>query len=298
MQHPPAFLTNILFVISSMHVDFITIYWLLKWVYANWLLFKEEDDARAAVEGAGAGWSAKWLTTSGVAGEWDWKTFSKNGMLDELSLSGRDDVRSVTSGESVRSTGGLEGPVPTGVPVGEVGQAMPTSGSSIRQRVPSTPAGRNTQAASASTSRTTHSTASRRPVGPGTSMGITVPPSSSRTKPVPIPASSSRYPISPRNQRQGSHSPATTLSPDPHLHPTAPAPPASALCMYQIAHRYAIPALASLALEHMMSTITPQSSFPLLLATTVFDELHSLVEVSLMTVTCFSTYDEPLIYLA
>jgi hypothetical protein len=49
--------------------------------------------------------------------------------------------------------------------------------------------------------------------------------------------------------------------------------------MYQVAHRYAMPGLASLALEHMMSTITPQSSFPLLLATSVWVELRSLVEV-------------------
>lgn len=40
-----------------------------------------------------------------------------------------------------------------------------------------------------------------------------------------------------------------------------------------------MPGLASLALEHMMSTITPQSSFALLLATAVWDDLRSLVEV-------------------
>jgi len=41
-----------------------------------------------------------------------------------------------------------------------------------------------------------------------------------------------------------------------------------------------MPNLAALALEHIMSTITPQSSFALLLATSSWDELHSLVEVS------------------
>jgi len=39
-----------------------------------------------------------------------------------------------------------------------------------------------------------------------------------------------------------------------------------------------MPALATLALEHMMNTITPQSSFALLLATSVWDELRMLVE--------------------
>ena len=39
-----------------------------------------------------------------------------------------------------------------------------------------------------------------------------------------------------------------------------------------------MPGLAALALEHIMSTITPKSSFPLLLASAVWDELHGLVE--------------------
>jgi hypothetical protein len=40
-----------------------------------------------------------------------------------------------------------------------------------------------------------------------------------------------------------------------------------------------MPHLAALALEHIMSTITPQSSFALLLATSLWEELHGLVEV-------------------
>lgn len=39
-----------------------------------------------------------------------------------------------------------------------------------------------------------------------------------------------------------------------------------------------MPGLATLALEHIMSTITPKTSFPLLLASAVWDELHALVE--------------------
>ena len=65
------------------------------------------------------------------------------------------------------------------------------------------------------------------------------------------------------------------------MHPTPPPQPASALSMYQIAHRYAMPGLGALALEHIVSTITPQSSFPVLLASSTWDELHSLIEVGL-----------------
>jgi hypothetical protein len=52
------------------------------------------------------------------------------------------------------------------------------------------------------------------------------------------------------------------------------------LSMYQVAHRYTMPGLANLALEHMLTTITPQTSFALLLATTTWEELHTLVQVS------------------
>ena len=48
--------------------------------------------------------------------------------------------------------------------------------------------------------------------------------------------------------------------------------------MYQVAHRYAMPALAALAQEHMMNTLTPRGSFALLLATAVWEELHALVQ--------------------
>lgn len=50
--------------------DFVTVYWLLKWVYGNWLLFKEEDDPRDAVTSMGGGWSAKWLAHDG-RNEWE-----------------------------------------------------------------------------------------------------------------------------------------------------------------------------------------------------------------------------------
>ncbi|KAI0068720.1 hypothetical protein BV25DRAFT_1791142 [Artomyces pyxidatus] len=264
--------------------DFITIYWLLKWVYANWLLFTEVDDPRAAVEGVGAGWSARWLNARGIAGEWDWKTFNKAGHPEEPSTGGRDEVRSATSGESVHSA--VEGRRNAN----DKGK-MPFQGSSSTATpMRSTP--QRTGLTTSSTSKTTSNappsrtpTAPRRSGAPGNStitVSVPTPPqaSSSRTQtmPVPIPGSSPHHPLSPRHPRQLSHTSSTASVTDPHVHPTPPPAPASALSVYQIAHRYGMPGLAVLALEHMMSTITPQSCFSLLLATIVWDELHSLVE--------------------
>jgi len=253
--------------------DFVTIYWLLKWVYANWLLFKEEDDPRSSVEGVGAGWSVRWLSTQGTAGEWDWKTFSKNSAVD-------DDLVSATSGESVgRASGSSQGK-------STYTNNQPSTGAAMRSAVQ-----RPTSASkppSSSTLRSTGSAASRRGAVPdSSSISIAV----SSPGPHASSSSSSRHAPQPRSisigtphyanasQRPRARVSGTPSSGDPHAHPTSTPPPASALSVYQIAHRYELPGLATLALEHMLTTITPQSCFALLLASVVWDELHSLVEV-------------------
>ena len=237
--------------------DFVTVYWLLKWVYANWLLFSEEDDPRMAVEGTGTGWSARWLTSSGIAGEWDWKSFNKSQPVDET----RDDVRSATSGESVHS-------VQDGPRQGEKAKlSIDARATSPRRRNPS-----NTKPPQPLPSmRASTSTLPRRSGVPQHLNAHT--PGAAKPAPVPIPGVPTHYPLSPHSHRSGSN------VADPHTHPAPQPPPASALSMYQIAHRYGMPRLATLALEHMMSTISPQSGFALLLASTVWEELHGLVEV-------------------
>ncbi|KZT74456.1 hypothetical protein DAEQUDRAFT_660076 [Daedalea quercina L-15889] len=266
--------------------DFVTIYWLLKFVYANWLLFRKEDDPREAVDGIGAGWSARSLSTPGAPDEWEWKTFSKGSPTDS---GGMSDARSVTSVESTRSNGGTSvSPRPKDK------RPFDSRQSSAPAPVPATPSRNTTTPKATPTSSRSPAAQPRRsgtasaPSGPNV---LTASPSAPTShsprgaKDVPVPispsgstfATQSHYPISPRQQRQRSHlSPAST--PDPHSHPTPPPPPASALSMYQVAHRYGMPGLGSLAMEHIMSTITPQSSFPVLLATAAWDELHSLVE--------------------
>ncbi|KAI0720293.1 hypothetical protein C8T65DRAFT_705891 [Cerioporus squamosus] len=249
--------------------DFTTIYWLLKWVYANWLLFRKDDDPRQAVDGIGAGWSARDFCSPGVADEWGWKVFHKGGSSDGHG-GGVSDARSVTSGASGRSTG----EVPREKP-----KAGPSTTSAMRSSGVSPP---KTQASSSNRSPTTPRRPSHGPSS-GNTTGLNIPmpnptsPSASRgSKPVPVPLSPSapHYPHSAHKQRARS----SISSVDPHMHPTPPPQPASALSMYQIAHRYAMPGLGLLALEHIVSTITPQSSFAVLLASSTWEELHSLIE--------------------
>lgn len=253
-----------IYTIVVEEADFGTMYWLLKFCYANWLLFKEPDDHRAAVEGVGAGWSAKWLVSRN--GEWDWKTFYKSGTSDE----GLTDTKSIASMESVAAAAG--------------GVSRSTSGTSdVFQQ-----SAMNSTATTTNDSAKSHATSFSRQTQRRPSSTLPVPVNSSsntRPKPDPVTLSTTRYsstskhyPLSPRITRP--QQPSIISTPDPHPHPT-PAPlPASALSMYQVAHRYNMSGLANLALEHIMTTITPQTSFALLLATATWEEPHVLVQVS------------------
>ncbi|CAD6968048.1 unnamed protein product [Tilletia controversa] len=58
----------------------------------------------------------------------------------------------------------------------------------------------------------------------------------------------------------------------------ARAPPASALATYKLAHRYGQHGLAELAKAHIVETLSPQSAFPVLLATAVYSGLHEAIK--------------------
>jgi len=268
------------YTIEVEEADFETIYWLLKYCYANWLLFKQDDDPRIAVEGVGAGWNARWLT--GRHDEWDWRTFRRGNASEET------DTRSIASGESLPISSSLS---QSGVSVRSEGRPTATSVAQTSvvppQRMnpgPKSSVSTSTSGPSRTGVSTTTTTSRRggassppmpslnvsRPSQAGGSANISRPGKNN----VPSNFSPPHFPVSPRTAR------STASTPDPHPHPTPTPSPASALSIYQVAHRYAMPSLASLALEHIMSTISPQSAFALLLATSVWDELYSLIEVS------------------
>ncbi|CAK5262806.1 unnamed protein product [Mycena citricolor] len=262
-----------LYTIVVEEADFETMYWLLKYCYANWLSFKEHDDPRLAVEGIGAGWSAKWLSSRG--GDWDWKTFRKVSGDGESTVG---DARSATSADDV-----IQEPISPSHGKGKAA-LVPEPASTSRSSTQAPKSAPKVISNSASSSRQNPSSSSRRITQPpGPNMGLTSSGGITRSKPIAVATGSpggfpaaGHYPISPRNVR--SHQSLSVTTGDPHAHPTAAPPSASALSVYQLAHRYEMPALGALALDHMMSTITPSSSFGLLLATSVWDELHSLVQ--------------------
>lgn len=248
--------------------DFVTVYWLLKYLYCDWLLFRENDDPRAAVDGIAAGWSAGWSSQSG---EWDWKTFSgKTGHFED-SVEEDSTAKSVASdsisGGSIISDGSrksktisLAPPIPsasnrTPSRTGASGSLRPSSTQTNTTRRPSKPSLTTTN------------------ISPNTTTA-TRSPSSARSSP-PQQQIPHYYPLSPSQVRV----PSGRHQPDPHEHPTATPPGASALCIYQLAHRYRIPGLQQLALEHLMSSLAAHGAFPLLLASCFWPELNDMVQV-------------------
>lgn len=282
------------YTIMVEEADFVTIYWLLKWVYANWILFKKRDNPKVAVEGVGGGWSAKSLNSSSVADEWGWAAYSKGELMIDSLDSSFVETRSVNSSETAgdkgaRSTNTSHSPAmarttSSSRTTPSSSKAPQASSSSTTPRPPPSPTRRSTNGTSTASSSTNLAVPGPSPKSPSSprSPNVTLPPPISTTSYIP----GAHHPLSPMKQRQRPR-PSGIIAPDPHPHPTPAPPPASALSMYQVAHRYALPGLAALSLEHMMSTITPESSFALLLASSTWDELHALVEVNKISdITC------------
>ena len=59
--------------------------------------------------------------------------------------------------------------------------------------------------------------------------------------------------------------------------------PASALAIYRLSHRYQITDLAQRALSHIIATLSPRTVFPLLLATSLWADLHGAIKVRLIS---------------
>ena len=80
-----------------------------------------------------------------------------------------------------------------------------------------------------------------------------------------------------RRQRSSStHSPCAS---DPHPHPPMlPVPPASALALYRLAHRYHILPLCDLTTAHIIAQLTPQNATNYLLCTALFEQLQYSIQ--------------------
>lgn len=66
---------------------------------------------------------------------------------------------------------------------------------------------------------------------------------------------------------------------DPHPHPPMlPVPPASALALYRLAHRYGVQSLCDLTMTHIMSSLTPHNAVHYLLCTALLTQIQQEIQ--------------------
>lgn len=88
-------------------------------------------------------------------------------------------------------------------------------------------------------------------------------------------------------QRSASAASSTPCASDPHPHPPMlPVPPASALALYRLAHRYDLLPLCDLATAHIISQLTPQNAVNYLLCTALFEQLQYAIQQYICTSPC------------
>ncbi|GJJ07522.1 hypothetical protein Clacol_001724 [Clathrus columnatus] len=267
--------------------------------YANWVLFKDEDDPSEAVKHMGEGWSVKWLYDrpgrEGREWEWDWKVFRRPDTDDakDGSDSGSTSNSLGAVSSSAVSSPSLVSPPP---PPSSSSTSISASSSTAKGTKGKTPtpilASTSMPSAVPRTNRRSSSssttTAGERSVSGGGNVPPRSPSTSARTgyvyplssRPIVKTLTSTQvsFHAQPHSQTLPLSPPgliipsghvlqppqsalAPTSIPDPHPHPMSEAPPASALSVWLIAHR-----------------IKPSTAFPFLLASSKWDELHDIIE--------------------
>ncbi|WWD18659.1 hypothetical protein CI109_103112 [Kwoniella shandongensis] len=295
--------------------SFETLYWVLRFLYTNELLFDDRDDdirrliARQRLD---KNETTKLLAVGSAhymgQSEWDYHQLPAEGETDSDSLADFDfDTRTVksvssvgtsisrrTTLSSVASGANRDEEQLTGGPSRRssgsnvstpASSVLGTSGHSVtlntKTRSPSStvsaPARSRNTVLSVSTAAESKRTSRQTPTrSAGASKA-----SASSSKHNPTPAGTGSGITSPKSPlvRAHQHYPLPRLQsePDPHPHPTAQPKPASALEVYMLANRYRLEALKSMAQEHLLEKMTSENCMPLAFATYRYDELHSEV---------------------
>ena len=236
--------------------DYNTVYWMLRFVYTNSLDFADVEDVRGLMRQTQLCRAEviKALTAGSPLymgpGEWDYRRLPMEGEEMDDAFDGRT-VRSVSS---------------TGTRVSHVSGLGPSS--SISQRK-----------ASISPATTPTSKASRLPPKPPTASKIARPSSTTPRPAARTPSLASPSTLTPSTNPKSQVSPQSNAAtaalatkhfvsrhtePDPHAHPGQAPPPASALSIYMLAHRYRLESLELLAKDHILAQMTAENCMPYL----------------------------------
>ncbi|KAA1076970.1 hypothetical protein PGT21_025638 [Puccinia graminis f. sp. tritici] len=252
--------------------DFVTVYWLIRWLYSNRIFFSDEEDVRKQCQlGAILGSYQDEALRAGQAT--DGQAGAGDGEEEEEEGEGEEDRGGNGEGNGERWEWQRFGEPVVG-PAGEDAEAEAS-----RLAHPFHPASRHPSTLppfppfSASPKPAGSPVLSTSEVATGSSSGP------GHTGP--------DAPTGSRASRPAPHRSATWIPGDPHPHPVQMMPKASAFSIYRLAHRYELHSLKNLAITHLSATLNPASAFPILLASFVFPELHAKVKAY-----CLANYFE------
>ncbi|KAJ9477252.1 BTB domain-containing protein [Pseudozyma hubeiensis] len=246
--------------------DFVTAYWFLRYLYTDDIQFADKEDVRSAIldEEWAKGSDVGHLTAGSASGDAGHAgALPRNLLVDWTPISqlkDNDDFEMDGMGYPMTTAPSAGGP-------------RDVSGSFVLQK-PSTTSGSLRQRTSAAG------------LVDGASGNVSARPLSAPNSPssaIDASAASKHHTTDEGSRASGrgtSNAPATRASAtlDPHTHPCADPGPASALSIFKLAHRYHMEELSRLAAMHMVATLTPQSAFPMLLATSMYAELHTRIK--------------------
>lgn len=251
--------------------DFVTAYWFLRYLYTDDIQFADKEDVRSAVldEEWAKGADLGYLTAGSASGDGGHAEGLRKGMLINWTpISQLKDYNDFDMDEPSYS-------MPT-----SAGGRRDVSGSFVLQ-------GSSMHAAS-STSGSLRQRSSASGPGDGTGGSVVATSGNAGARPLSAPTSPSatagasgagKHHTADETARVGSGRHRTASGAlDPHDHPCADPGPASALSVFKLAHRYHMQDLSRLASMHMVATLTPQSAFPMLLATSMYTELHTRIK--------------------
>ncbi|BEJ17298.1 hypothetical protein CspHIS471_0606990 [Cutaneotrichosporon sp. HIS471] len=253
--------------VTTLIVDdaaFNTVYWVLRWLYTDEVLFSATDSVRSVMGQVRVDCtSARRLLNSE---SWEYAPLEEE---DDVEARTVRSVSSVGTAPSVGRRSPRHPPVASTASEGS-GSRRPsaTSTSSANpQTTPRPPISRNKSSSPVSTIPRVANTTRKPPPPSVVVKSAAKSPSTAPTSPAavgrsPYPTGAPRRPGPP---------------PEPHKHPTLPPTPPSPLAVFFLAHRYGLDELQSLARDALLRQLTPDSCVTALLATYAFTELHQAV---------------------
>ncbi|KLT39448.1 hypothetical protein CC85DRAFT_288504 [Cutaneotrichosporon oleaginosum] len=241
---------------------FNTVYWVLRWLYTDEILFTSTDSVRAVMSQVRVDRTAARRLLSSE--NWDFVPLEEE---DDIEARTVRSVSSVGTAPSAGRRSPRHGPVPSAKSEGSASRRPSAASSSTSTQATPRPGISRTKSSSPVSTVPRIASTPRKPALPALGKAAAKLPSTAPTSPAavgrsPYPSGAPRRPPPPA---------------EPHKHPTVPPTPPSPLAVFFLAHRYGLDELQALARDALLRQLTPSSCVAALLATFSFFELHQAI---------------------